>query len=59
MTTLAQDDLPADKEILRTVNRVNRIDIPGMGPNPCVGVYGLVTSGGTVARGDDVRVEAR
>jgi uncharacterized protein YcbX len=54
MTTLAQDDLPADKEILRTVNRANRIDIPGMGPNPCVGVYGLVTTGGDVARGDRV-----
>jgi uncharacterized protein YcbX len=59
MTTLAQDDLPADKEILRTVNRANRVDIPGMGPNPCVGVYGLVTTGGEIARGDEVRVEPR
>ena len=59
MTTLAQDDLPADKQILQTVNRENRIDIPGMGPNPCIGVYGLVTTGGAVARDDVVRVEAR
>jgi uncharacterized protein YcbX len=59
MTTLAQDDLPADKEILRTVNRANRIDIPGLGPNPCVGVYGLVAAGGDVALGDDVRVAPR
>jgi uncharacterized protein YcbX len=59
MTTLAQDDLPADKTILRTVNRANRIDIPGMGPNSCVGVYGLVTTSGDVARGDEVRIDAR
>jgi len=59
MTTLAQDDLPADKQILQTVNRENRIDIPGMGPNPCVGVYGLVTTGGSIARNDDARVEFR
>jgi uncharacterized protein YcbX len=59
MTTLAQDDLPADKQILQTVNRANRIDIPGLGSEPCVGVYGLVSTGGVVARGDDVRVEAR
>jgi uncharacterized protein YcbX len=57
MTTRAQDDLPADKAILQTVTRENRIEIPGMGPNPCVGVYGLVTAGGAVARGD--RVEER
>jgi MOSC domain-containing protein len=59
MTTLAQDDLPADTAILRTVSRANRIDIPGLGVNPCVGVYGLVTTGGAVALGDDVQVEAR
>jgi uncharacterized protein YcbX len=59
MTTLAQEDLPADRGILRTVTRENRIDIPGMGPNPCVGVYGVVTTGGVVRRGDPVRVEPR
>jgi hypothetical protein len=59
MTTRAQDDLPADKGILQTVTRENRIDIPGLGPNPCVGVYGLVTTGGRIARGDPVEVEPR
>lgn len=57
MTTLAQGDLPADKGILQTVTRENRIDVPGMGPNPCVGVYGVVTTGGEIRRGDPVRVE--
>ena len=59
MTTLAQDDLPADKAILQTVTRENRIDIPGMGPNPCIGVYGLVTANGEIACGDRVEVRPR
>jgi uncharacterized protein YcbX len=59
MTTLAQDDLPADNAVLQTVSRENWVDIPGMGPNPCVGVYGLVTTGGEIRRGDTVRVEPR
>jgi hypothetical protein len=45
--------------VLQTVTRENRIDIPGMGPNPCIGVYGLVTTGGDISRGDAVEVEAR
>ena len=52
MTTLAQDDLPADKGILQTVARENRFDIPGLGPSSCVGVYGLVSAGGAIAVGD-------
>jgi uncharacterized protein YcbX len=59
MTTLAQDELPADKGILQTVARANRVDIPGMGPNSCLGVYGVVTTGGEIAGGDATRLEPR
>lgn len=52
MTTLAQGELPADKSILQTVSRQNRIDIPGLGPSSCLGAYGLVTTAGTIAGGD-------
>jgi len=59
MTTLPQDDLPRDKTILQTVTRENRFDIPGLGPSSCVGVYGLVSAGGAIARGDAATVESR
>ncbi len=48
MTTLAQADLPADPGILRTAVR------HGQGH---VGVYARVVRGGTVRRGDAIRVE--
>jgi uncharacterized protein YcbX len=48
MTTLAQGDLPHDPGILRTVARHNKA---------VVGVYATVERGGTVRRGDAVRVE--
>jgi uncharacterized protein len=55
MTTLAQDDLPADREVLRTIAQHNGIDVFGTGtPYPCVGVYADVTSGGTIRTGDPV-----
>ena len=59
MTTLAQPELPADREILQTVARENRFEIPGLGPRPCAGVYGLVSAGGDVATGDWVALGAR
>jgi MOSC domain-containing protein YiiM len=43
MTTLAQDDLPNDSEILRTAARYNDVH---------VGVYAEVRRGGRVQRGD-------
>lgn len=55
MTTLAQDDLPQDKGILQTIAKENRLDIPGLGPSSCVGVYGIVTKAGTIRLGDRVR----
>jgi uncharacterized protein YcbX len=47
MTTLAQDDLPKDTEILRTLARHNRLDVAG-GLYPCAGVYAVVESVGTI-----------
>jgi uncharacterized protein YcbX len=56
MTTLAQGDLPRDNEVLRTITKTNRIEIPGMGTWSCVGSYAAVTAGGRIAVGDEVVV---
>jgi uncharacterized protein len=61
MTTLAQEDLPADPGILRTAARHNSlVGGEARGPNGAyaasVGVYARVLSGGKVRRGDVVHV---
>jgi len=48
MTTLAQGDLPVDLGILRTAAQHNQVN---------VGVYAAVVRGGTIRRGDPVRLE--
>jgi uncharacterized protein YcbX len=48
MTTLPQGDLPKDVGILRAAAQSNRAN---------VGVYASVLQGGTVHRGDSVRLE--
>jgi uncharacterized protein YcbX len=48
MTTLPQGDLPKDPGILRTAARHNQVN---------VGVYAAVVQGGTIRRGDPVKVE--
>jgi uncharacterized protein YcbX len=48
MTTLAQGDLPRDSGILRTAVKHNEAH---------VGIYASVLKGGTIRRGDSVRVE--
>jgi MOSC domain-containing protein len=48
MTTLPQGDLPSDPGILRTAAKNNEVR---------VGIYAAVTQGGTVRRGDPVRLE--
>jgi len=48
MTTLAQGDLPRDTHILRTAAQHNHAK---------VGVYAAVARGGTIHRGDPVRLE--
>ena len=45
------------RTILRAAAQHNRLDIPGVGLYPCVGVYAGVASGGTVRRGDPVAVD--
>jgi hypothetical protein len=47
-TTLAQGDLPRDPGILRTAAQHNQVN---------VGVYAAVVRGGTIRRGDSVRIE--
>ncbi|HEY3722887.1 MAG TPA: MOSC N-terminal beta barrel domain-containing protein [Acidimicrobiia bacterium] len=54
MTTLAQGDLPRDNEVLRTLTRHNRVEIPGLGTWSCVGAYAAVTGPGRVRVGDEV-----
>ncbi|MDQ1456868.1 MAG: uncharacterized protein QOH28_2488 [Actinomycetota bacterium] len=53
MTTLAQDDLPKDNDILRTLARHNRIEVAG-GLYPCAGVYAVVEAAGNIRAGDQV-----
>jgi len=48
MTTLAQGDLPRDPGILRSAAQHNQVN---------VGVYAAVVRGGTIRRGDSVRIE--
>ena len=54
MTTLAQDDLPKDTDILRTLARHNRIPVGDAGRFPCAGVYAVVAAPGTVRTSDRV-----
>ena len=56
MTTLAQGDLPRDLEVLRTLTRENRIEIPGLGTWSCVGAYAVVAAPGRVQLGDEVTI---
>lgn len=58
MTTLAQGDLPKDDEVLRTLARANRLDLPGKGRGwACAGVYADLLTAGTIRRGDAVVFE--
>jgi len=54
MTTLAQDDLPRDNDILRTIVRHNRLPVADSGLFPCVGVYAVVQASGRLQIGDSV-----
>ncbi len=54
MTTLAQEDLPKDTNILRELVRHHRLDVGGGALYPCVGVYAVVVAPGTVHPGDRV-----
>ena len=54
MTTLAQDDLPKDAAILRTLVEHNCLVVGDGGRLPCAGVYAEVAVGGTIRVGDPV-----
>jgi hypothetical protein len=54
MTTLAQDELPKDSDVLRTLTRHNRVQVGEMGQFPCAGVYTVVEVAGTMRIGDRV-----
>jgi uncharacterized protein YcbX len=55
MTTLAQDELPIEPEVLRALVRHNRIQVGETG-YPCAGVYAVVGSPGTLRTGDPVTI---
>jgi uncharacterized protein YcbX len=54
MTTLAQDDLPQDTDVLRTLVRHNRVQLGELGQYPCAGAYAVVAAQGTVRTGDRI-----
>ncbi len=54
MTTLAQDELPKDTGILRTLTQHNRVQVGPAGRFPCAGVYAVVEAAGTMRTGDRV-----
>src|SRR4028118_2203546 len=54
MTTLAQEELPKDTEVLRTLTQHNRVQVGAAGLFPCAGVYAAVASAGTMRVGDRV-----
>ena len=57
--TLGQQGLAKDPSVLRTIVAHNRLPVPLLDGEtlPCAGVYGFVLQGGTVRRGDPVRIE--
>jgi len=54
MTTLAQDELSRDNEVLRTLVRHNRLQVADAGLFPCAGVYAVVQVPGSLRTGDSV-----
>jgi uncharacterized protein YcbX len=54
MTTLAQDELPRDTEVLRALVRHNRVQVGEAGRFPCAGAYAVVQASGAVRTGDRV-----
>jgi uncharacterized protein YcbX len=53
MPSLAQEDLPRDSRILRTLVKHNRLDVGGA-LYPCVGVYAVAEATGTIGENDRV-----
>jgi len=57
MTSLAQEELPHDPAMLRSIARHNRLDVAGAGRYPCLGVYAVPARPGAVHVGDPVTTE--
>ena len=53
MTSLAQEDLPKDSQILKALAQHNRIDVAGA-LYPCAGVYAVAEATGTIRKDDRV-----
>jgi uncharacterized protein len=56
MPNLAQEDLPRDPNILKTLAQHNRLDVAGGGLYPCAGVYAVAGATGAIHKGDGVRL---
>jgi uncharacterized protein YcbX len=56
MTTLAQEDLPADSGVLRALVEHNRLQVAGAKQLPCAGVYAVVTEPGLIRTADPVTI---
>jgi uncharacterized protein YcbX len=54
--TLAHGDAPRDPDALRVLHAHNVVDVAGLGAAACAGAYARVVRGGTVTRGDGVRL---
>ena len=54
MTTVAQEGLERDPQVLKALARHNRLDFAGAGLYPCAGLYAVVASSGTIRIGDPV-----
>lgn len=54
MVTLSQPGLDRDRGVLRATAAANRVDVPGVGAYPCLGLYARVTGEGPVHLGDRV-----
>jgi uncharacterized protein YcbX len=54
MTTLDQEDLPQDIDVLRTLVQHNRQQVGDLGQFPCAGVYADIAATGTVRIADHV-----
>ena len=58
MPTLSQgDELPQDPNVLRTVIKSNRLELEEGARFPCVGVYAVAVSGGTIEPGAEVTLD--
>lgn len=56
MTTLAQEELPRDTDVLRTLVRHNKVQVGAAGQFPCAGVYAVVEASGIMRLRDPVEV---